>query len=211
MEVFGKYWKKKLCSTFTAKEEDTAIDNHSGFDASRSPNADEWTDGTLTSTSENAIQIDQMEKNICLSDIGYFQTDPLTDGEYLGELLDEWLQLDCSKWYWELRVFKRFGSYYTTQNERLWVLKNLEKFSKSPEIKFTLTDPPFQEIDASNFLHSLRDLLKLRPTALIGGSIWKNIDYLKKLSTLEMVKSSVRDIYFTKTIIPDTYENKSIA
>lgn len=66
-------------------------------------------------------------------------------------------------------------------------------------------------MNASNFLHSIRDSLKLGPTALIGGSVSKNIDYLKKLPTLKMVKSSVSDIYFTKTIIPDTYENKSIA
>lgn len=37
------------------------------------------------------------------------------------------------------------------------------------------------------------------------------VNGVSKLPTLEMVKSSVRDIYFTKTIIPDTYENKSIA
>lgn len=37
--------------------------------------------------------------------------------------------------------------------------------------------------------------------------------YLKKLPTFEVVKSSVRDIYFTnlKTTLPDTYENKSLA
>lgn len=82
-------------------------------------------DSTLTSAFENTIQIDQIEKNNCLSDIGYFQTDPLTNGEYLGELLDEWLQVDCSKYYCELRIFKKFGSYHTTENESLWALKNL--------------------------------------------------------------------------------------
>lgn len=42
----GSVWKilekETVCSTFTAKEDDTAIDNNSGFDASRSPNTDEW-------------------------------------------------------------------------------------------------------------------------------------------------------------------------
>lgn len=95
-----------------------------------------------------------MEQNICLNDIGYFQTDSIIDGEHLGELLDDWLQLDCSKFYWILDTFKRFGSYYTTENEKLWVLKNLEKFSKSPEIKFTFTEHPFKEMNAT---HTLRD------------------------------------------------------
>lgn len=62
-----------------------------------------------------------------------------------------------------------------------------------------------------NATHTLRDSLKLGPSALIGGSVWKNIDYLKKLPTLEVVKSSIRDIYFTKTTIPDNYENESLA
>lgn len=203
----GRFWKSlekdNVCSTFTG-----GINNQSGLETSCSPRADEWTDTTFTSAFENTIRIDKMEQNICLNDIGYFQTDSIIDGEHLGELLDDWLQLDCSKVYWILDIFKRFGSYYTTENEQLWVLKNLEKFSKSPEIKFTFTEPPFKEMSAT---HTLRDSLKLGPSALIGGSVWKNIDYLKKLPTFEVVKSSVRDIYFTKTTIPDTYENESLA
>lgn len=152
-----------------------------------------------------------MEKNICLSDIGYFQTTPISDGECLGELLDNWLQLDCSKYYWTLHIFKRFGRYYTTKNARLWALKNLEKFGKSPEIEIVITDPQLQELNRSSFLHSVSNSLKLRPTALIGGSVWKNMDYLRKLPTLETVRSSVSDIFFTKATISDTYKNKSLA
>lgn len=188
-----------MCLTFTVA---------SDLEASPSPRADEWTDTTLTSAFKNTIQIDEMEKNFCLSDIGYYQTNPLSDGEYLGDLLDKWLQIDISKYLWELQVFKRFGRYYTKQCTKLWVLKNLAKFNKRPEIEFTMTDPPFEEMNDSICLHSLSDSLK---SSLIGGSVWKNIDNLKKLTTLETVKSFVSDIYFTKAAISDTYENKSIA
>lgn len=69
-------------------------------------------------------------------------------------------------------------------------------------------DPSFEEMNNYICLHSLRDSLKSSP---IGGSVWKNIDYLKTLTTLEKVKLFVSDIYFTKATISDTYENKSIA
>lgn len=91
------------------------IYNQSGLETSRSPRADEWTETTLSTAFENTIQIGEMKKNICLSDIGYFQTYSISDGEYLGELLDKWLQLDFSKYYWELKVFERFGRYYTEE------------------------------------------------------------------------------------------------
>lgn len=152
------------------------------------------------------IQIDDTER-ICLSDIGYFQTNPISD----GELLDEWLQIDLSKHYLELQVFKRLGRYYTTENMKLWTLKTLKMFSKNPETKFTRTHFPFEETNDTIHSNCFNDSLKFMPTLLIGGSIWKNIDYLKRLPTLEIVKLSVSDIYFTKGTIPDAYENKSIA
>lgn len=187
----GRIWKSlekdTVCLTFTAA---------SALDASPSSRADEWTDTTLTSAFKNTIQIDEMEKTICLNEIGYFQTDPITDEEYLGELLDDYLQLDFSKYFLKLQVFKRFGKYYTKECKILWALKNLEKFRKSPEIEFTMTDPPFQEMNESTFLHSHRDSFRLRPNALIGGSVWKNIDFLKELPTIEIVNLPVSDIFF---------------
>lgn len=204
----GKIWKflekEIVCLTFTA-----VVDNRSGVEARPSPRANKWTDINLSSAFENTIQIDEMEKNICLSEIGYFQKNPLFDGEYLGKSLDKWLQIDISEYRWKLQVFKRLGRYYTEQCTKLWVLKNLEKFNKWPEVEFTMTDPPFEEKNESIFcLHSVGDSLKTSP---IGGSVWKNIDYLKTLTTQETAKSSVSDIYFTMATIPDTYENKSIA
>lgn len=203
----GKIWKilekEIVSSTFTA-----AIDNRSCLEARQSPRANKWTDTTLSSAFENTIQIEEMEKNFCLSDIGYYQTNPLSDGEYLGELLDKWLQIDFSKYFLELQVFKRFGRYYTKQCTKLWVLKNFEKFNKRPEIKFIMTDPPFAEMNDSICSHSLSNSLK---TSAIGGSVWKNVDYLKTLTTLETVKSVVSEIYFTMATISDTYENESLA
>lgn len=206
----GRFWKSLekdiMCSTFTG-----GIYNQSGLETSRSPRADEWTDTTLSTAFENTIQIGEMEKNICLSDIRYFQTYSISDGEYLGELLDKWLQLDFSKYYWELKVFERFGRYYTEECKRLWALKNLKRFRKSPKIEFSFTHPPFQKMDDSIPFNSFSDSIRLRPNALIGGSVWKNINYLKKLPTLEVVTTPVSDMFFTKETIPDTYENNSIA
>lgn len=166
----GRFWKSLekdiMCSTFTG-----GIYNQSGLETSRSPRADEWTDTTLSTAFENTIQIGEMEKNICLSDIRYFQTYSISDGEYLGDLLDKWLQLDFSKYYWELKVFERFGRYYTEECKRLWALKNLKRFRKSPKIEFSFTHPPFQKMDDSIHFNSFSDSIRLRPNALIGGSI----------------------------------------
>lgn len=84
-------------------------------------------------------------------------------------------------------------------------------FSKNPETKFTRTHFAFEEMNDTVHLNSLNDSLKFAPNSFIGGSVWKNIDYLKRLPFLEKAKLPVSDIYFTKGTIPDTYENKSIA
>lgn len=57
----------------------------------------------------------------------------------------------------------------------------------------------------------LRDSLEFSINTRIGGSQWKNIDYLKKLPTIETIVSPISDIYFTRTTISDFYENESIA
>lgn len=87
-------------------------------------------------------------------------------------------------------------------------MKILEKFNKRPQKEFIMTYPPFEEMGDSIYSHSLRDSLKFAP---IGGSVWKNFDYLTKMTTLRTVKSVITEIYFTKSIIPEAYENNSIA
>lgn len=70
-----------------------------------------------------------------------------------------------------------------------------------------MTYPPFEEMGDSIYSHSLRDSLKSSP---IGGSVWKNFDYLTKMTTLRTVKSVITEIYFTKSIIPEAYENNPL-
>lgn len=88
---------------------------------------------------------------------------------------------------------------------KLWVLENFEKFNKRFEIKFIMIDFLFVEMNDFICLYFLSNLLKI---LVIGGLVWKNVDYLKMLIMLEMVKFVVREIYFIKVIIFDIYENE---
>lgn len=45
-------------------------------------------------------------------------------------------------------------------------------------------------------VYFLRDLLEFGINICIGGLYWKNIDFLKKLLIIEIIKLFISDIYF---------------
>lgn len=45
-------------------------------------------------------------------------------------------------------------------------------------------------------VYFLRDLLEFGINICIGGLYWKNIDFLKKLLIIEIIKLIISDIYF---------------
>lgn len=59
-------------------------------------------------------------------------------------------------------------------------------------------------------VYFLRDLLEFGINICIGGLYWKNIDFLKKLLIIEIIKLFISDIYFIWIIIFDFYENEFI-
>lgn len=169
-------------------------------------------DIVLESAFASVMKLEETE-NIRPGDIRYLQMAPYSDGEYLGSLLDQWLTTDSSKISLQecfLKVFRLSGSYCTLQCDKLWVLRNLEKFGKNPKIRLKIENNPFEEIE-DMAVRFLRDSLEFSINTRIGGSQWKNIDYLKKLPTIETIVSPISDIYFTRTTISDFYENESIA
>lgn len=100
---------------------------------------------------------------------------PISDEEVWGKLLDEWLQKELSKCYFEVEIFKLHEKYYC-YCYTLWVLKNLETFVKRPKINFRRKDSPFQKKKVDNrILNSLSDSLKLSSSTSISGLVWKSI------------------------------------
>lgn len=169
-------------------------------------------DNALESAFPSVMKLEEPE-NIRPADIRYFQIEPYLDGESLGSLLDEWLTTDPSKISLQvcfLKVFKLSGSYCTLQCDKLWVLNHLEKFGKSPKIRLKIENNPLEKYGdiALNFL---RDSLEFGIDTRIGGSHWKNIDYLNKLPTIETIETPISDIFFTRKTISDSYANESIA
>lgn len=148
---------------------------------------------------------EEIEARVEAKDIWYFQRRVVADGKILGDMLDLWLSYDCSP-PCELKVFEIGKRYFTADCTTLWVLKTLEKFGRSPEIRLTVTDSPIQKNE-----HFFRQSLVFTADLQIGGTAWKDIEFLKNLRTLKSIKTKVDDIYFTRTSISDTYENKSIA
>lgn len=59
-------------------------------------------------------------------------------------------------------------------------------------------------------MYFLRDLLEFGINICIGGLYWKNIDFLKKLLIIEIIKLFISDIYFIWIIIFDFYVNEFI-
>lgn len=203
-----KMWRKDtIRSPFTENQYAVATNKHTNFESRHSPMKDGHEAIAPASALANVMDLDETE-NICPDDIRYFQIQPYTDGESLGSLLDETLITDPFQM--SLQVFKFSGSFCTFQFEKLWVLKNLKKFGRSPNIRLQEKYNPFETYEDS-VVHFLRDSLELGINTRIGGSHWKNIDYLKKLPTLEAVESPITDICFTRTTICDSYANKSIA
>lgn len=203
-----KMWRKDTArSQFTENQYAVATNKHTNFESSQSQIKDGHEEIPLASALANGMNLDETV-NICPDDIRYFQAQPYTDGESLGSLLDETLITDPFEM--SLQVFKISRSYCTIQFEKLWVLKNLKKFGRSPRIRRQEKNNPFETYEDS-VVHFLRDSLELGINTRIGGSHWKNIDFLKKLPTIETIELPISDIYFTRTTISDSYENQSIA
>lgn len=149
---------------------------------------------------------DGIETSVRAEDIWYYQREIVSNGKYLGNFLDLWLSYDWSNHYCNLEVFRKDLRFLTSECITLWVLKNLEKFGVSPEIRLTVIDCPSQQSE-----HFLQESLVFTPNLQIGGTAWKDIEFLKNLRTLKSIETSVDDIYFTRALISDTFENKSIA
>lgn len=207
----GSVWKMSrkhtVRSPFTENQYAVATNKHTNFESRQSQIKDGHEKIPLASALANGMNLDET-KNICPDDIRYFQPQPYTDGESLGSLLDETLITDPFEM--SLQVLKISGSYCTVQFEKLWVLKNLKKFGRSPRIRRQEQTNPFETYEDS-VVHFLRDSLELGKNTRIGGSHWKNIDFLKKLPTIETIELPISDIYFTRTTISDSHENESIA
>ncbi|XP_078322159.1 uncharacterized protein LOC144621957 [Crassostrea virginica] len=158
------------------------------------------------STDFSAFSPVEIETSTRAEDIWYCQNEIVSDGKYLGDVLDSFLSYDWSRYYYNLKVFRKGLSFFTSKCITLWVLKNLEKFGVSPEIRLTVIDSPSQQNG-----HFLRKSLVFTPNLQIGGTEWKDIEFLKNLRTLKTIETDIDDIYFTRALISDTYENKSIA
>lgn len=196
----GKIWKM-----WGNDQNAAATNKHTECTSSRLTNREERNDNV--SAFAEALEFDETE-HIRPGDIQYFQTRPYTNGEFLGKLLDDWLIMDGSKH--TLEIFKRKECYFTLECDKLWVWKILEKFGKMFKIIPRLEKNPFEK-HGDKVLHFLKDSLECDFDKPIGGVLWKNIDRLKKLPTVETIDCRVEEIYFTQSIISDTYENTSIA
>lgn len=196
----GKIWK------MWGEDQNAAATNiHTECTSSRLTNREERNDNV--SAFAEALEFDETE-HIRPGDIQYFQTRPYTNGESLGKLLDDWLIMDGSKHTLEIHKLKE--SYFTLECDKLWVWKILEKFGKNPKIRLKLEKNPFEKY-GDRVLDFFKDSLEFNFDKPIGGMLWKNIDRLKKLPTVETIECRVEEIYFTQSIISDTYENTSIA
>lgn len=196
----GKIWKM-----WGDDQNAAATNKHTECTSSRLTNREERNDNV--SAFAEALEFDETE-HIRPGDIQYFQTRPYTNGESLGKLLDDWLIMDGSKHTLEIHKLKK--CYFTLECDRLWVWKILEEFGKTPKIRLRLEKNPFEKY-GDTVLDFLKDSLECDFDKPIGGVLWKNIDRLKKLPTVETIDCRVEEIYFTQSIISDTYENTSIA
>lgn len=196
----GRIWKM-----WGEDQNAAATNKHTESKSSRLPNREERNDNV--SAFAEALEFDETER-IRPGDIQYLQPGPYTNREFLGKLLDDWLIMDGSKH--TLEIFKRKECYFTLECEKLWVWKILEKFGKMYKIIPRLEKNPFEK-HGDKVLHFLKDSLECDFDKPIGGVLWKNIDRLKKLPTVETIDCRVEEIYFTQSIISDTYENTSIA
>lgn len=196
----GRIWKM-----WGEDQNGAATNKHTECKSSRLPNREERNDNV--SAFAEALEFDETE-HIRPGDIQYLQPEPYTNGEFLGKLLDDWLIMDGSKH--TLEIFKRKECYFTLECDKLWVWKILEKFGKMYKIIPRLEKNPFEK-HGDKVLHFLKDSLECDFDKPIGGVLWKNIDRLKKLPTVETIDCRVEEIYFTQSIISDTYENTSIA
>lgn len=196
----GKIWKM-----WGDDQNAAATNKHTECTSSRLTNREERSDNV--SAFAEALEFDETE-HIRPGDIQYFQTRPYTNGESLGKLLDDWLIMDGSKHTLEIHKLKK--CYFTLECDRLWVWKILEEFGKTPKIRLRLEKNPFEKY-GDTVLDFLKDSLECDFDKPIGGVLWKNIDRLKKLPTVETIDCRVEEIYFTQSIISDTYENTSIA
>lgn len=196
----GRIWKM-----WGEDQNGAATNKHTECKSSRLPNREERNDNV--SAFAEALEFDETE-HIRPGDIQYLQPEPYTNGEFLGKLLDDWLIMDGSKH--TLEIFKRKECYFTLECDKLWVWKILEKFGKMFKIIPRLEKNPFEK-HGDKVLHFLKDSLECDFDKPIGGVLWKNIDRLKKLPTVETIDCRVEEIYFTQSIISDAYENTSIA
>lgn len=203
-----KMWRKDTAlSQFTENQYAVATNKHTNFDSSHSKNNEGQEDIDFASAFDNVMKLDKTE-NIRPADIRYFQHKPYLEGESFGRLLDQWLIADPSQI--SLQVFKFRGCYCTYECEKLWVLRNLEKFGKSPKIRLEIENNPNEGVE-DILVRFRRDSLEFGINTRIGGLHWKNIYCLKKLPTIETIELPISDIYFTRTTISDSYENQSIA
>lgn len=196
----GKIWKM-----WGDDQNAAATNKHTECTSSRLTNREERNDNV--SAFAEALEFDETE-HIRSGDIQYFQTRPYTNGESLGKLLDDWLIMDGSKHTLEIHKLKE--CYFTLECDKLWVWKILEKFGKILKVRPRLEKNPFEK-HGDKILHFLKDSLECDFDKPIGGMLWKNIDRMKNLSTVETIECLVQEIYFTQLIISDTFENTSIA
>ena len=129
---------------------------------------------------------DEIEKSIRAEDIWYCQNEIVSDGTFLGDLLDSWLSDDWSSYYCNLEVFRKGSRFFTSKCITLWLMKNLEKFGVSLEFRLTVIDSPSQQNG-----HFLQESLLFTPNLQIGGTKWKDIEFLKNLRTLESIETDV--------------------
>lgn len=196
----GRIWKM-----WGEDQNAVATNKHTECKSSHLTNRDERNDNV--SAFAEALEFNETE-HIRPGDIQYLQPGPYTNGEALGKLLDDWLIMDGSKHTLEIHKLKK--CYFTLECDKLWVWKILEKFGKKPKIRRRLEKNPFEK-HGDKVLHFLKDSLECDFDKPIGGVLWKNIDRLKKLPTVETIECLVEEIYFTQSIISDTFENTSIA
>lgn len=64
---------------------------------------------------KKTIQINEMEKNYCLSDIGYYQSNPLSDGEYIKNSTNWWIGVEKHRLFEDSETVESFVSdiYFT--------------------------------------------------------------------------------------------------
>ncbi|XP_061192410.1 uncharacterized protein LOC133200646 [Saccostrea echinata] len=142
-------------------------------------------------------------------DVGFYQMRSVSYGQTLGERLDKCLLKTSANFLCSLDVFQNNSRYYTSDCDRLWLSRTLEKFGKKVEIKGTIKSKPSDPVVDLSLLSSLSDSLKI--STPIGGEHWKKIENILDLPTLERKKVLVSNIYFTVPAISDVYGEDSIA